>query len=811
MAAAADSQPTLVLVDDFQWIDSASKAALAFTVRRLRAENIAVIFTARSDDITSYADNWIPSIQLTGLDTPAIKKLITAGGRAVSTEAMRRLITSTGGNPLALQYALTVLDQKDQSELLVQPAPIEPMLERSMRRQLDALPRECRKALLLLAIEPDDPVVLTRALRLMDSGPEALLAAEQAGLVALRAGQAVVTHPLVHSAVYHSASADDRRAAHQAVSAALTGWSAPLQDEKRALHRALGAATQDPVVAADLEQAATTAIRGGRLAAASELLERAGQLSPDHSKRCACTIQAAELAFLTGQVHKVSRLLDHAMSQVEPSNSLYLRCCHLQSKVAMWQGHPQEAYQLLLTQSSTLRAGDPATISAILSDVGISALMMGDCDTAERCARDGRALSANLAEEQTVPVRMLTALLDVIRGDVGDGRKLATELEPLFYGRDKRVSGQWTLIAGLIYSGMDDLKTADGLFKWVIDQARQLSAPTLLPFPLSWHAKLAFRRGDWAQAAAWAQEAVDLARSTQNDMSPSSGLGLPDSLATLALIEAGLGLERECRQHTDEILADSTSTQYRPVDAHAHLALGVLDLGNLNYETAYLHLRIVREFCQRASFGETTLLPWAADLAEAAERSGRSAEASDAVAILEQKVARANQPVFCAALARSKALSGIVPTRDKEQYLEQATNLYVDAGYPFEQARAELHWGELLRRNARPREARDHFAAAQKIFTALGAQHWATRAASELRAAGGRVKRAKNVSSDLTSQELRVALTIAEGLSNAQAASKLFLSQKTIEYHLSNAFRKLGVQNRAALVAALARTERAGP
>jgi DNA-binding CsgD family transcriptional regulator len=469
----------------------------------------------------------------------------------------------------------------------------------------------------------------------------------------------------------------------------------------------------------------------------------------------------------------------------------------------MWQGHPAEAYRLL-AQPGTSPGSDVATIGLMLSDAGVSALMLGDRDTAARCAQDAGAISADLPEEQAVPAWVLTAMLEVVGGDVAAAGTLLARCAKLLLGQDARVSGQWTLIAALAYFGLDDRETADAHFAWIVDQARRVCVPGLMPFPLSWHAKLAFRNGDWALAAAWAQEAVDLARATDNETDSAPGLALLDSLATLALVEAGLGLDSDCRKHSGEVLADSTAGAWRPVDAHAHLALGMLELGDPNYEAAYEHLEIVRDFCRQASFGEGPLLSWAADFAEVAERTGRTAAAADALAVLEEEAARAGRLADRAGLARCSALAPGVSAQVSEDQLRRAAGLYAEAGCQFEQARAELYWGERLRRSAKPGEARGHLTTARQIFTSLGAQRWAARTDAELRAAGGRVKRAEAAHDDLTPQELRVALMVAQGLSNVEAANRLFLSPKTIEFHLGNAFRKLGVPNRAALASAMA-------
>lgn len=469
----------------------------------------------------------------------------------------------------------------------------------------------------------------------------------------------------------------------------------------------------------------------------------------------------------------------------------------------MWRGLPAEAYRLL-AQPGTPHGPDVAITSSMLSDAGVSALMLGDRNTAARCAHDASAMSADLPEEQAVPVWVLNAMLEVVGGDTAAARTLLERCAPLLRGQDARVSGQWTLIAALAYFGLDDLQTADSHFGWIVDQARLLCAPGLLPFPLSWYAKLAFRNGDWALAAAWAQEAVDLARATQNEMDSAPGLALLDSLATLALVEAGLGRESDCRQYSGEVLADSTAGAWRPVDAHAHLALGILELGAPDYEAAYEHLEIVRDFCQQASFGEGPLLSWAADFAEVAERTGRTAAAAEAVAVLEKEAARANRWIDRAGLARCSALAPGVPLQHSEDQFRRAVDLYDEAGCHFERARTELYWGERLRRNSRPGDARGHLTTARETFTSLGAQRWTARADAELRAAGGRVKRAEAARDDLTPQELRIALMVAEGLSNVETANRLFLSPKTIEFHLGNAFRKLGVPNRAALASAMA-------
>jgi DNA-binding CsgD family transcriptional regulator/tetratricopeptide (TPR) repeat protein len=804
LSAAAEDQPAMLLVDDLQWIDPASLRALTFAMRRLRAESIGVVATSRYDEEVVDQKAWMRKVTVHGLDDNAAATLLSGTGRQLSASAIRRVTRATGGNPLALKYAPAMLAELGNRRSLV-PLPIEPLLQQAMWARMTRLPEECRLTMLLLALEPTGAAV-SRAMQLTGIVPDTLLPAEDAGLVTIEAGRMALTHPLVHSAVYHSATPAERRAAHRILSAALEDTSEPFHDERRALHLAMAAVGPDAALADELSRAAAGARDRGQVSSAADLFERAAHLSTDLDQRCRNMLDAAEAFFATAQTKRAVRLLDETETQAaDPSTRLKGR--HLRATLAMWHGHPEDAYALVSASPEVHLPGDAPQIVSMISDVGISALMLGDLRTAIDCVDEARSHVNSLAAEETVPVRMLAAMVMAVQDETQSAREALEGCVGALRGHNRSVSAQWTMIAALTYYTLGELGLADTWFGWVVEQARRLGAPQLLPFPLAWQARISFRMGDWEQALSRAEEAVELARATQDETN-LPGLELPDSLGSLALVEAGLGRVEAARDHADAVFAFDPTPQTRPIDAHAHLAIALVELGVPDYEAACVHLEAVRDFSEHACYPDGSVLSWSADLAEAAYRAGRKTVLAHALRTLEEQVDRTGNAQARAGLARVMAISQDAPG-ECDGLFGLAVDVYTELGCPFEQARTELCWGERLRRDGRPAQSRSHLTIAHEIFLKLGAQQWAARAVAEIRAAGGRPRRKGNERDALTAQELRVALAVADGLTNTDIAGRLFLSRKTVEYHLSNVFRKLNVQNRAALVRAI--EQRAAP
>jgi DNA-binding CsgD family transcriptional regulator len=367
--------------------------------------------------------------------------------------------------------------------------------------------------------------------------------------------------------------------------------------------------------------------------------------------------------------------------------------------------------------------------------------------------------------------------------------------EPHLAGFDPLNSEQLPVLVALAYAAVEENATARHRLEAAVRATRNAQAVGLLPFQLSWLALLCWLDGDWVSALAHAHASVQLAE--------ESGwtTELPNSLARLATIEATLGKEADAREHVERAAElgarQSTSGIY---DAHRGRVLGLLELGAGRAEQAAEHLEVAGGFALAHRMGDSALFNWASDLTEALARAGRTEQARTAHRSAAREAERSRRPTQLAIAARGRGLLAETPEAGCAAF-EEALRWHGAARQPFDQARTQLCYGEFLRRNQRRVDARAQLGAALVTFNRLGAAAWARRTEAELGATGmSSRRRAASPTERLTPQELQVAMIVADGATNAEAAARLFLSAKTIEFHLSNVYRKLGIRSRAALV-----------
>jgi DNA-binding CsgD family transcriptional regulator len=279
---------------------------------------------------------------------------------------------------------------------------------------------------------------------------------------------------------------------------------------------------------------------------------------------------------------------------------------------------------------------------------------------------------------------------------------------------------------------------------------------------------------------------------------------LPNSLVALATIEAGMGRSEACRTHAARAVTLSREAGVTVVEAHAAIALALLELGNGNATAAVQHLDFVRAFAASHGLRDPVLLNWAGDLVEALERAGDSDRARIVSEVVTAEAEETQRPTELAVAARCRGLLAESQAAFQDAFAE-AFAWHARGAQPFQEARTRLHYGEVLRRNRHRADARAELGTALSVFESLGAEPWAARARGELQVTGITVRPRSDPSHQwrLTPQELRVALVVADGASNAEAAAQLFLSAKTVEYHLSSVYRKLGIRSRAQLVRTL--------
>ncbi|HEX8519000.1 MAG TPA: helix-turn-helix transcriptional regulator, partial [Pseudonocardia sp.] len=539
--------------------------------------------------------------------------------------------------------------------------------------------------------------------------------------------------------------------------------------------------------------------RNGHVTALA-LLERAARLCPSGPARIRRLLEAALAAQTAGSVAAATPLLDLALIETDDPE-LVTAACHLQCRVQMWSGQPTEARDELLALADRTRAGDPARSAVMRSQAALLSLTVGDQHLGLAAAAEAAAAVAHLPTAERLAVTLVHALALALAGDTTAARALLDECAPALAAANPLSIDQLPVVAANAYASVEDPAAARAWLEAGVRGTRAAGAVGLLPFLLTWLAAACWRDGDWTAGLTHAHAAVELAQET------GWATEEPEALAVLATLEAGLGLGDACREHAVRARRLGAATRLSIAEARAERALGLLELGAGHPEAAAAHLTVTAEFALTHGLGSPVLLDWAGDLVEAHVRAGTPERARQALAVLEREAAHPGRPAADAVLLRSSAL--LLGDDDAaEAAFRAALHRHGAAAQPFEEARTRLCLGEHLRRRRRTGAAREELARARQGFARLGAAAWLARADAELRAGTrGRAPRGSPPDAPaplhLTRQELQVALVVAGGATNAEAAVQLFLSPKTIEYHLSNAYRKLGIRSRAELVRAV--------
>jgi DNA-binding CsgD family transcriptional regulator len=794
LAAAADEAPLLLAVDDVHLFDPPSLETLFFALRRLQAERVAVVMTARSEaDVPEQVEQWLePVAQLWvgGLDLDAAREL-TADRGPLSVAAWE----ASTGNPLAL-LEMTAPNSADFRD---EPLQLSARLLRAYGRRLVGLPAATRDALLLLAVVGRANDVLDQALDRRGLARADLEPAEDTGLVVQGSGRTAFTHPLVCSAVYHSASPATKRAAHRTLVDVYAGRTAPGAAERRAFHLAAATAGPDEDVAAQLAESARTAAARHSHTTAAVLFEKAARLSPPGAGRAGRILEAALAGQAAGTLDVIGPLLDSAIAETEDPD-LLTAAQHLQCRVQMWSGHPARARDQLLDLADRTEARAPEWAALMLGQAAVVSIALGDQRPAGEMTARAARLAAHQPDEQALPVLAVHALALAMNGEPEPARALLERCEPHLHGADPLSIDQLPVLVGLAHASVEQDAAARRWLETAVRATRTAQAVGLLPFQLSWLAWTCWRAGDWVSALAHAHAAVQIAEET------GWATELPNSLSVLATVEAALGRADDAREHAERaarVGAEQSSTGIHA--ARAARVLGLLELGAGRPEQAAEHLAVAGGFALAHRMGDPVLFSWAGDLTEALVRAGRLDQAGTAHLSLVREAERTGRPTARAVAARCRGLLAGSPA-DGERAFVEALDWHGRAAQPFELARTRFCYGEFLRRHQRRVDARPHLSAAQAAFTRLGAVDWARRAGAELQATGvaagtgaRRGAAAPSATERLTPQELQVAMVVAEGATNSEAAARLFLSAKTIEYHLSNAYRKLGVRSRVEL------------
>jgi DNA-binding CsgD family transcriptional regulator len=777
LAAHAERRPVLVAIDDAHWLDEPSLAALTFAARRLLADAAAVLIATRP----GARESSLPTLTLGGLDRETSAAVLEhRAGRPLPSGATDRIYELTLGNPLALvELAGAAADVVAEP-----PLPVETSIERSFARRIELLPEPARRALALAATEgAGDLGVLQRAAAQVGVELAALDAAERAGLVTVSPGALAFAHPLARSAAYRSASAADRRAAHRALAAA------PGDPDRRAWHLAAAAIGPDAEAADALEAAGRRARARSAYAAAGMSFERAARLTdaaPDRARRL---FAAAEAAWLAGQAERVTLLLDDA-SACCTDDALRLDIDHLRGHAALRSGQVMEAHDIL-SRAAVL---DPARAVVMFAEAADACLYAARPEPMLRAARGAwNALGPGAGARRRFFASLALGTALIFNGRGEEGARLVREAVEVLE-RSDALSGDPRLLSWAALGPLWLRERTEGraLVARAIASARSEGALGALPFALWLAARDAATSDRWAVAEALYEEAIRLARET------GQGTSLSAALAGVACVHARQGREETCRARAAEALALTERLGLGFFRLWALDALAELELGLGNVEEAVTWMEEKEQLLAERGIEDPDVSP-VPELVEALLRLDRAPTAHQRLAQFARRAEAKGQPWALARLARCSGMLGGSPG------FARALGLHALTPDRFEEARTRLCHGEWLRRARRRVEARVELRRALEMFDDLGAAPWAERARLELLATGETARRRNPSTLDqLTPRELQVALVLAEGQTTREAAAKLFLSPKTVDYHLRKVYRKLGVSSRAALADALA-------
>ncbi|WP_329000400.1 AAA family ATPase [Kribbella sp. NBC_00709] len=795
LSAASDRQPLLCVIDDAQWLDQASVQTLTFVGRRLFADRIGLVFSLREPVIGPEWSGFreLPVVGLADEYAGALLDAVVPG--RLDEHVRDRIVAETRGNPLALMELPRGMTAAQLAGGFERPdaRPLASQIEQNFARRVQTLPPDTQRLLLTAAAEPvGDVPLLVRALTLLEVPMSTASPAEAAGLIDI-AARVRFRHPLVRSATYRAADPAERRMVHQALAEAI---DPDVDPDRRAWHRAQGADGPDEDVATDLVSSADRAQRRGGMAAAAAFLQRATELTPDADTRAARALAAAGATLQAGAFENALRLLVTA-GDGRGDDLHHARVDLLRAQIAFASGHGLESGPMLL---SVARRLEPLDLE-LARDTYLHALVaaqyagrFGATSGPDGISALTGASQAARAAPTTVRHRKHDVLLDSVAVLFSDGYPavvpLAREAVRLYSspdGTSDQDDLRWLFHAELMAVDLWDDEGWDALAVRHLGIARGLGDLNELLLALHHRVHLDLFSGELASAAALLAEAKNIKDATGTDLAPYGEMGLAawrgrEGAATL-LIAAGI--------------EDATTRGEGGGLTTCHVANSILFNGLAKYDEALASARLATAY--PAEYGVAN---WALpELVEAAVRSGHPEQAAERFELFEQIASSAGTDWGMGLLATARGL--LAHGRAAESAYQEAIERLSRTRMRMHLARAQLVYGEWLRREGRRQDARGQLRAAYKLFTEAGAGAFAERAGRELAATGEVLdeRRADHSSGreSLTAQEAHIAELAGAGLTNAEIGAQMFLSQHTVEWHLRKVFAKLGIASRKQL------------
>jgi DNA-binding CsgD family transcriptional regulator len=781
LADIAEEQPLVCIVDDAQWLDRVSAQTLAFVARRLLAERLGFVFAVRESADTD-ALTGLPELVVKGLPPDAAESLLdTTVPGLVDARVRTQILAETRGNPLAL---IELPRGMTPAELaggfgLPEARRLANRIEHRFLQRVRTLRRDTQLLLLTAAAEPvGDTSMLWQAAELLGIGVDAGRPAEAAGLIELEL-RVRFSHPLVRSAVYRAADPGDRRDVHHAL-AEVT--DPELDPDRRAWHRAHATATPDEAVAGEMARSADRALRRGGLAAAAAFLQRAAELTPDPAVRVERLLDAAQAKLDVADAASASHLLGAAeLAAVDELERARLE--RLRAQIAFATRRGRDAPPLLLEAARRLDPLDASMARATYLEAMASAMYAGRLGNGPSEREIAHAVRASHRIPATSPGDVLLDALATrfIEGYAAGVAPLTEALRAFVEpGADRR----WLGLACRLAPDLWDDELWHVLANNGMRLARETGALSLLGVTANFLGALAVHSGAFATAATLVDEVVAITHAT----------GLPPLRLAPMTLAAARGDDAQV-QHMFEVAwqngmergEGSGLGMHRRLLAQVHNAHGRYEEALADAQMAVAHEDVM-------AYG------WAlSELIEAGVRCGRRDEAVAAFERLRERTQASGTEWALGVEARCRALID-----DSEDGYRESIGRLGRSRAAVELARSRLVYGEWLRRENRRTDAREVLRSAHADFSRFGAEAFAERTRRELVATGETVRRLTPDTRDaLTPQELQVARLAGDGHTNPEIGAQLFISPRTVEYHLHKVFRKLDVDNRRALRAAL--------
>ena len=795
LSTFAEDSPLLLVLDDWHWFDRASAEALSFAFHRLDADRLAVLVAERSGaDLISPLSR-LPAMMIGDLSIAAARSLLEAELGDLAPAVSSEVLAATGGNPLALKEVAKSITRGDRSGVARpgQQPDIGARLRSHYQRTLEPLPEQSKLALAAAAAAGSASDLIEPALESLGLSIPDLEFAEARGVIAVgEPGVWTFPHPLLRTAALDLVPPHLRRRVHAALAAAAVG-----NFPRHAFHLAAAAVGPSKEVGDALAELAHDAeLQGGQTMAAG-ILQQAAELTPTGDLRTRRFLAAAKAALLAGATSRAVGLLDHVLT-VAPGSELALEAALVGAQALLWSNVEKAVDQALSAARQLARTRPRVAIDGLA--IGATGLLTrGEHAAAVTIGKEGIELARSREVDDLGLLGALAGSL-VIGGRRSEaGRLLGPGVVDRCLVLLQEPGWDLSMNSTLIYLAesllwCDRRAESERLARALAEHCRQRSAPYALPFPLCVLCDTLWWNGLWAEALSVGEEGLELADQTGQHV--LAGF-ISAELARLWSARGDLARANRLAAAAIEVAYQSG---VKPIHLWALCAQGLGQLARGNAEEAVSVLRAADSLAGDRGLDDDSPTPYEAELIEALLRNGEQREAELRLEGYLTRVRPRGGPRQRASALRCLAL--LTGGAEADDLFRQA--LGANPGIRFEEARIRFCWGELLRRRRRPTDAREQLEQAARIFQVLGAESYAHRAQQELEALGVRMHPVRTSGvEELTSRELQVALAVAEGRSNRDIASRLFISQKTVEYHLSNVFLKLAINSRTQLVMAL--------